>query len=199
MTRVRRSSANATVVLPAMLALRSLPRRARCSRLGSKRVARMAHHMRVRREGRCVAGHGDPPGHQGVFGLADDPSALCEGRIRRRVRYHDGNVGSQRASHAEERYSDPLTLRRVTNWVKVSSGSPAGERSCRYCFSAWRKLEPVRRFLASIVAIGRPLRNRATSSRPPCRSLYSTSFITERILASYSATRLGSKALAGRK
>ena len=34
----------------------------------------------VERAGRS----GDPPGHQGILELADDPAALCEGRIRRR-------------------------------------------------------------------------------------------------------------------
>ena len=30
--------------------------------------------------------------HLGVLGLADDPPALCEGRVRRRFGHHDGNV-----------------------------------------------------------------------------------------------------------
>src|SRR3546814_8675052 len=42
----------------------------------------------------------------GIFRLADDPAALCEGRIRRRQRYYDGDVGSGRTAHADERHPD---------------------------------------------------------------------------------------------
>ena len=38
--------------------------------------------------------------HQGIFRLADHPPALCEGRIRRRIGHHDGDVRKRRAAAA---------------------------------------------------------------------------------------------------
>ena len=36
--------------------------------------------------------------HQGILELADDPPALREGRIRRRLRHHQGNVRERRTA-----------------------------------------------------------------------------------------------------
>ena len=67
--------------------------------------------------------------------------------------------------------------------LKVSSASPAGERSFRYCFSAWRKVVPVDWFLHSMVANGMPFTKRPISIRLSFLMLYFSSSITERILA----------------
>ena len=43
-------------------------------------------------------GRRDPPGHQGVRQLADDPAALRQRRVRRRLGHHDGDVPVRRAA-----------------------------------------------------------------------------------------------------
>ena len=45
-------------------------------------------------------------GHQGLFGVADRPPALRKGRVRRRLRHHDGDVRERRAAAASRRGSD---------------------------------------------------------------------------------------------
>ena len=39
-----------------------------------------------------LAGSGNPPGHQGLRELADDSAALCQRRVRRRLRHPEGDV-----------------------------------------------------------------------------------------------------------
>src|SRR5207342_1660304 len=39
-----------------------------------------------------------PIWHQVLFQLAHDPAALCERRVRRRLRYHPGDVPGRRAA-----------------------------------------------------------------------------------------------------
>src|SRR5882762_6740678 len=43
---------------------------------------------------------GDPPGHQGLFELADHPAALRQGRVRRRLRHHPRDVPGRRIAAA---------------------------------------------------------------------------------------------------
>ena len=38
---------------------------------------------------------GDPPGHQGIRELADDPAALHQRRVRRRLGHHDARCTSR--------------------------------------------------------------------------------------------------------
>src|SRR6185503_14198009 len=42
----------------------------------------------------------DPRGHQDIRQLADDPAALREGRVRGRLRHHEGDVPVRRAAEA---------------------------------------------------------------------------------------------------
>ena len=37
-------------------------------------------------------------GHQGILAMADHPAALCEGRVRRRLRHHPRDVRNRRAA-----------------------------------------------------------------------------------------------------
>ena len=81
-----------------------------------------------------LAGPGNPPGDQGIFRLADRPPALCEGRIRRRVGHHDGNVRKRRAQAAGRR------ARRTTQTKRGGSAGPdtANRRpSCLVCGTKW--------------------------------------------------------------
>ena len=67
------------------------------------------------RNGRRAAGPGNPCRHQGIFGLADRSAALCEGRVRRRIGHHDGNVRERRVAATDrarpETRSAPLSCR----------------------------------------------------------------------------------------
>jgi hypothetical protein len=54
----------------------------------SSQVVQILNYLGVPYKG----GRGHPPGHQGLFQLAHDPPALREGRIRRWLRHHPGDV-----------------------------------------------------------------------------------------------------------
>ena len=61
----------------------------------------------------------DPEIRQGIkeySRLADGPPALCEGRIRRRVGHHDGNVRERRAAAAGRRGSELDRAKKKGRW-----------------------------------------------------------------------------------
>src|SRR5215469_14565815 len=47
---------------------------------------------------RCPRRSRDPAGHKGILQLADNSAALCEGRVRRRLRYHPRDVRDRRTA-----------------------------------------------------------------------------------------------------
>ena len=58
----------------------------------SSRAIAILEHLGVAFESFDVLQDMEVRGNQGIFRLADDSTALCQRRIRRRQRYHDGNV-----------------------------------------------------------------------------------------------------------
>ena len=67
----------------------------------SGQVVQILDHLGVSYKGLNVLEFGgSAPGRQILFQLADHPAALCQGRVRRRLRHHPGNVPGGRVAES---------------------------------------------------------------------------------------------------
>src|SRR4051812_46536212 len=106
---------------------------------GAERLwrARVRQRQRARRRG-------GPPGHQGLRQLADDPAALRQRRIRRRLGHHDGDVPGRRAaasSRQHRRVSE--AARRVVVGVTGATGALYAVRLLERLKAAGREIHLV--------------------------------------------------------
>ena len=98
----------------------------------SGQVVQILDYLGVPYQGRQRArGPGAAPGHQGLLELADDPAALRQGRVRRRLRHHPRDVPGRRAAAASRRQGRSRSSRAREDDACARQGRPAAKPAFR--------------------------------------------------------------------